>query len=258
MDWSASQYLRYQDERTRPAQNLLDAVPNIDPQDVVDIGCGPGNSTELLVRRYPGAKVSGMDSSPDMLAQARQALPNVDFELDQIESWKPEQSYDVIFSNAVLQWLPDHATLLPRLAGYLKPGGTLAFQVPDNLDEPSHRSMRDVAQTGPWAARLEAANAARSFRTEIYPPAGYYALLAGQCTRIDVWRTVYHHALDGAEAIVEWFKGTGLRPYLAQLDAEEKRAFTAEYLRLIESRYPRQPDGKVLLAFPRLFVVATR
>jgi trans-aconitate 2-methyltransferase len=254
MDWSASQYLRFEDERTRPARNLLDAVPNISARDVIDLGCGPGNSTQLLAACYPDANVTGLDSSPDMLAEARQAQPGVTFELGRIENWHPDRRYDVIFANAVLQWLPDHGALLPRLVGNLKPGGTLAVQMPDNLDEPSHLSMREAARSGPWSARLESADASR---TDIMSASGYYAALSGVCSRVDVWRTIYHHPLEGADRIVDWFKGSGLRPYLALLDPDEKVAFLAEYRRRIEKRYPRQPDGRVLLAFPRLFIVVT-
>jgi trans-aconitate 2-methyltransferase len=253
MDWSASQYLRFEDERTRPARNLLDAVPNISAGNVIDLGCGPGNSTQLLAACYPDANVTGLDSSPDMLAEARVALPGATFELGQIESWSPDRRYDVIFANASLQWLPDHETLFPRLVKNLKPDGTLAIQVPDNLDEPSHVSMREVAQTGPWFERLKPAD---ETRTDILSASDYYAILSPICSRVDVWRTVYHHPLD-VDRIVDWFKGSGLRPYLALLDAEERTAFLAEYRRLIELRYPQQPDGRSLLAFPRLFIVAT-
>lgn len=254
MDWSATQYLRFSDERTRPARNLLDAVPNLAPGTVIDIGCGPGNSTALLVERFPGSTVSGLDSSPAMLEQARQALPGIHFEQARIDAWQPDHAYDVIYGNAVLQWLPDHRNLVPKLAGHLAPGGTIAFQMPDNLQEPSHVSMAETVAAGPWASRLEDAR----IRDDLLGPAGYYALLAPICSRIDIWRTVYQHVMDGPEAIVEWFKGSALRPLLAKLEEGERQAFLDVYGRLIAERYPRQPDGKVLLAFPRLFVVATR
>lgn len=254
MDWSATQYLRFRDERTRPARNLLDAVPNLSLREVIDIGCGPGNSTALLVDRYPEAAVAGLDSSPAMIEQARQALPGTRFELARIDEWQPDRAYDLIFGNAVLQWLPDHRTLVPKLAGHLAPGGTIAFQMPDNLAEPSHVSMAETVAAGPWAARLEAAR----IRDDLLTPGGYYALLCPICSRIDIWRTIYQHVMDSPEAIVEWFKGSALRPLLGKLDESEREEFLAAYTRLITERYPRQPDGKVLLAFPRLFIVATR
>jgi trans-aconitate 2-methyltransferase len=255
MDWSASQYLQFEDERTRPARNLLAAVPNTSPRDVIDLGCGPGNSTQLLADCYPDANVTGMDSSPNMIAQARQAMPEARFELGNIDDWHPEHGYDVIFSNAVMQWLHNHETLFPRLVEHLNPGGTLAIQMPDNLAEPSHIAIREVARSGAWSDRMKAAD---DSHTDVLSTIEYYGALSGICSRVDIWRTVYNHPMQGADAIVDWFVGSRLRPYLAQLDADEKTEFLAQYRRLIEKSYPSQPDGRTLLAFPRLFIVATR
>ena len=154
MTWSAKQYVTFEDERTRPARDLLAAIPTPEARSVVDIGCGPGNSTELLVERFPGAKVQGLDSSADMIDAARKRLPQLQFEVADIDKWADEGPFDVIFANAVLQWVPDHATLLPALAGKLAQGGSLAIQMPDNLNEPSHRLMREVAANGPWVSKL--------------------------------------------------------------------------------------------------------
>jgi trans-aconitate 2-methyltransferase len=253
MDWSARQYRKFEDERSRPVRDLIARIPTETVRTAVDLGCGPGNSTELLRARYPGARVTGVDSSPDMLAAARARLPGVEFALGDIGAWTGAARYDVILANASLQWVPDHAALLPRLLGRLAPGGTLAVQVPDNLDEPSHRLMREVAAAGPWRAALAGAAAAR---TERQPAEWYHRLLHGRA-EVDLWRTTYFHPLAGAAAIVEWLKGTGLRPYLASLAEGEAADYLAAYRDAIASAYPALPDGSVLLPFPRLFILAT-
>ena len=257
MDWSAKQYTAFEDERTRPVRDLLAAVPGSQSASAaVDLGCGPGNSTELLLRQFSAAEVTGLDSSPDMIAAARARLPQLRFEVADIATWDPAGPFDAILANAVLQWLPDHAALLPRLAAKLAPGGSLAVQMPDNLDEPAHRLMREVAAHGPWAGKLAHATGARQ---AMGTPDRYYGVLRPLCARVDVWRTTYHHPLaGGAEAVVEWFKGSGLRPFLAPLDAGEQAGFLAEYRGRIADAYPALPDGSVLLPFPRLFLVATR
>ncbi|UFN50837.1 trans-aconitate 2-methyltransferase [Roseomonas sp. OT10] len=256
MTWSATQYTRFEDERTRPVRDLLAQLPQRPVAAAIDLGCGPGNSTELLRARFPGAAVSGLDSSADMLAAARQRLPEVAFVLGDIAAWDGPERYDVILANASLQWVPDHAALLPALVRRLAPGGQLAVQMPDNLDEPAHRLMREVAAEGPWAARLAAATAARAPRRG----AGWYvATLRGLGTRVDAWITTYHHPLaGGAAAVVEWFKGSGLRPFLDPLDAAERSEFLRRYEAGVARAYPALEDGTVLLPFPRLFFVATR
>jgi len=256
MSWSAKQYVAFEDERTRPARDLLAAVPPMDARSAIDIGCGPGNSTELLVERFANATVRGVDSSPDMIEAARKRLPQVQFDTVDIGIWDENGPFDVIFANAVLQWLPDHATLLPALVNKLASGGSLAIQMPDNLNEPSHRLMREVAADGPWASKL--ADAAGQ-RTEMASASDYYSMLRPHCARVDVWRTTYYHPLaGGASGVVEWFKGSGLRPFLEPLDEAEKAQYLKQYLAAIEQAYPTLSDGSVLLPFPRLFLVATR
>lgn len=256
MSWSAARYVSFESERTRPVRDLLHAVPTSDVGRAVDLGCGPGNSTEVLAARFPAAEVSGLDSDPDMIAAARKRLPALRFELGGIDDWAPADRYDVILANAVLQWLPHHAALMPRLMERLAPAGTLAVQMPDNLEEPAHRLMRQVAGTGAWAGKLLGATGARAKRQ---PAEYYYRLLRPNCARVDVWRTTYHHVLaGGTDAVVAWFQGSGLRPFLAPLDTVETAAFLAEYRAALVDAYPPLPDGSVLLPFPRLFVVATR
>ncbi|MBM7853271.1 trans-aconitate 2-methyltransferase [Methylopila capsulata] len=254
-DWCAATYLRFEDERTRPSADLLARVPLTTAGLVVDLGCGPGNSTELLARRFAQAEAVGVDTSPDMLAAARKRLPGARFVEADVATWVPERPADVIFANAVLQWLSHHDTLLPRLMGLLAPGGALAIQMPDNLDEPSHRAMREVALDPRWRERLARAAAAR---TALPSLEAYYDMLRPHAAQVDVWRTTYAHPLDGAEAIADWLKATGLRPFLDPLDASEREAFVAAYVERARRLYPALSDGKVLLRFPRLFIVATR
>lgn len=254
-DWSASQYLKFEDERTRPPRDLLAQVPLDRPRRVVDLGCGPGNSTELLIERFPDADIIGLDSSPDMLQQARERLPKCTFIQADISSWMPDAETDLLFANAVFQWVPDHTAVLKRLLSALPDGGVLAVQMPDNTGEPALTLMRKVAMEGSWSANPALSDAGR---TDLPTPGGYYDLLKPACRHLDVWHIHYNHVMAGHEAIVEWFKGSALRPYLNALDAEAGRKFLAAFTAEIAKAYPTRFDGKVLLRFPRLFIVAVR
>lgn len=254
-DWNAARYLHFVDERTRTAADLLARVPLGTASDIVDLGCGPGNATQLLAARFPGARIVGVDSAPDMLARARQRLPRVDFVQSDLRDYTADTPPDLIVANALLQWLPDHAGLLPRLARMLKPGGCLAVQMPDNLDEPSHRLMREVAAQGVWREKIAAAEAAR---TLIASTGAYYDWLRAADCSVDIWATTYVHPLRDAGAIVTWLEATGLRPYLAPLSESLREGFLAAYRAALEAAYPSRADGRVLLSFPRLFIVARR
>lgn len=254
MSWSATQYSLFEQQRTRPVRDLVAAIPLASAHTAVDLGCGPGNSTEVLAERFAEATLTGLDSSDDMLRDARQRLPNIAFELADIGNWNPSQSYDVILANASLQWVPDHASLYPRLVSLLNPGGVLAVQTPDNLEEPAHRLAREIAASAQWVDRIGGVK-----HPDRHPAAYYFELLRPHCAEVDVWRTTYHHPLAGGHgAVVEWFKGSALRPYLQNLDEAGQQAFLDAYLQAISQAYPALDDGTVLLPFPRLFIVATR
>jgi trans-aconitate 2-methyltransferase len=256
MAWSAQQYLAFEDERTRPVRDLVNAIPRADAGRVIDIGCGPGNSTEVLAARFPHAAISGLDNSADMLAAARKRLPDCRFENADVDKWQAGESYDVILSNAVFQWVPDHAALFPRLMDSLAPGGHLAVQMPDNFAEPAQVLMRQTATQGPWAQKFAPGAVERLKREDA---TWYYGLLRPRCAMLDIWRTTYFHRLaGGADAIVEWFKGSSLQPFLVALDESERVEFLARYRDAVARAHPPLPDGAVLLPFPRLFIVATR
>jgi trans-aconitate 2-methyltransferase len=254
-DWSARQYLKFEDERTRPPRDLLAQVPLGKPRLVVDLGCGPGNSTELIVARFPQAEVIGLDSSPDMLRKARERLPNCKFVQADIASWTPQGQTDLIFSNAVLQWLPDHQPVMRRVLEALPSGGVLAVQMPDNTREPALRFQREVGESEAWRDDPEIKAAARK---DLPPPEAYYDLLKPVCSRIDIWHSVYNHVMPSPQAITEWFKGSSLQPFLSPLDAAAREKFLAVYTEKIVGAYKPRFDGKVLLRFPRLFIVAVR
>jgi trans-aconitate 2-methyltransferase len=261
-DWSPDQYLLFADARNRPIHDLITFLgPEYSPGSIVDIGCGPGNSTEILAKRFPNAKISGIDSSPAMLAKARTTLPDIDFTQADLRSYEPPPGVDLLFANAVFQWLRRDERMLhiTRLMRTLKPGGVLALQMPDNYHEGSHRAMRDMVETSSLAPYFRDLPAEKTlWLDEIEPPIEYYNALIPHCRAVETWTTRYVHVLDGHGDIVEWVKGTGLQPYLNVLPAEEKvrATFLEEYKAQLEREYPRARDGKVLLAYPRRFVVA--
>ncbi|HUN75477.1 MAG TPA: trans-aconitate 2-methyltransferase [Steroidobacteraceae bacterium] len=253
-DWNPTLYSRFEEERTRPAAELLAHVPLERATSAVDLGCGPGNSTALLAARYPAAQIVGVDTSEAMLASARKRLPSLTFVSGDIARWRPPAPIDLAYANAALQWVPDHEAVFPRLLSTLTPGGVLAVQVPDNLDEPSHALMREVARDARFAGSIGDAAAARS---RILPAQRYYDLLAPRAD-VDLWRTTYYHRMTDAAAILEWLRSTGLKPFLDALSPDLQRAFLADYERRIDAAYPPRIDGARLLAFPRLFIVARR
>lgn len=254
--WDPGQYLKYAGERARPFFDLLARVQADEARQVVDLGCGPGNLTATLADRWPGAEVLGVDSSPEMIDAARAGAgqrPRLSFELADIRDWAPDRPVDVLVSNAVLQWLPDHLDLVARWPGMLAPGGWLAFQLPGNFDQPSHAILRDLAASDRWRPLL----AGVALNRQAQDPAQYLDLLARAGCLVDAWETTYLHVLPGPDPVVEWYRGTGLRPVLASLDEPEAEEFLAAYRERARQAYPPAPYGTVL-PFRRVFVVATR
>lgn len=256
-DWSASQYLKFGDERTIPVRDLLAKVPLTSPKVIVDLGCGPGNSTAVLAERYPDAKITGIDTSPDMLAKARSTLPDKTFEQGDLMTYKPDSSVNLLFSNAVFHWLaPDQRiSIMERLIQNSPSGSVLALQVPDNRYEPSHTSMREAARLEQSEAGLENSNALNY----AFPSAeDLYNSLSPLCSKLDIWRTVYSHVLPNHEAVVEWVKATGLKPFIDPLSETKREAYLKRYLGLLKESYEPLHDGKVMLRYPRLFMVAVK
>lgn len=252
--WDADQYLKFGGHRTQPSRDLIARVPLAAPQRIVDLGCGPGNSTEMLALRFPDAEVTGVDSSPEMLVQARQDHPGMRWIEADIAGWSSGGAPELIFSNAALQWLPDHATLFPALLAQLPPGGVLAVQMPRNFAAPNHSLLRETAAEPRWAARMP--DEARLM--PVGEPGFYHDLLAPRAARLDIFEIEYLHVMEGPEGIVEWMKGSGLRPFLQRLDASEHGEFLASYLERLKQAYPRRASGEVLFPFRRIFLVAVR
>lgn len=253
MSWDPDTYLKFGSERTRPALELLARVPITAPERVIDLGCGPGNSTALVAARWPEAHVEGLESSTEMLDRARASQVRATWIEGEIESWSPSHRYDVIFANAALHWIPNHRALLPKLMACLNAAGVLAFQVPHNFDAPSHVLMREVAREGPWAERLAGARA-----VNVEQPESYFDILAPLSASVDIWETTYLHVLKGDDPVLDWVSGTGLRPFVQPLRAEERGAFVSAYRTRLRDAYPRRADGTTLLPFRRLFAVSRR
>jgi trans-aconitate 2-methyltransferase len=265
--WDAGQYLRFGGERARPFFDLVAQVGATSPRYVADLGCGPGNLTAALARRWPGATVVGVDSSPEMIATAQastvqtgpgqaspgQAPSNLSFELGDVWDWRPEQPLDVLVCNAVLQWVPGHDELVARWADLLAPGGWLAFQLPGNFDQPSHEIVKEMAQSPRWRALLDGVRLNR----QAGDPADYVSLLARPGFEVDAWETSYLHILHGENPVLEWTKGSTLRPVLAALDAEQAGAFVREYGERLSGVYHPESFG-TLFPFRRVFTVVHR
>jgi trans-aconitate 2-methyltransferase len=252
--WDPTQYLRFSNERLRPALDLLAQVPLTEARRVVDLGCGPGNVTKILRHRFPGSEVIGIDGSPEMLDRARAAVPDCRFIQADFAHWTPEPPPDLIYSNAALHWAGNHEALFPRLVAHLPAAGVLAVQMPAMHDAPLRRLQNEVAAQGPWAERLRDAGFARS----LLPTEAYYDLLRPLVDQIDIWQTTYLHVLHGPDAVAEWAAGSSLRPFLDRLDDGQRAAFRAAYAEALRPLYPPRPDGSTLLPFQRLFLIARR
>ena len=254
-DWNPSLYMKYEDERMLAARDLLARVPLSASRIVYDLGCGPGNSAELLSLRFPDAEITGLDTSEAMLAHARTRVPQARFVKQDIADWAPPDEPHLIFANAALQFLPEHHILFPRLAATLACGGAFAAQMPVTARESSHALMRMVAAEGPWSSRLVPIAKTQPLIASFED---YYEWLRPVASRIDMWMTTYVHTFDGPEGIADWFAGSALQPFLERLSDDERCAFLARYRDGLRTAYPAQSDGRVLLTYPRLFIVATR
>jgi trans-aconitate 2-methyltransferase len=258
-NWDPNLYLQFEDQRTRPCRELVARItlPAEDVRHALDLGCGPGNSTAALMARYPGARVTGVDSSPEMLAKARADFPNWAFEQGDLAVWQPAAAIrgkvDVILANASLQWVPDHAAIFPRLMGWLRAGGELAVQIPQSEELPVLKLIVDVARSPKFAGLFE--GFVPPYR--VFTPEAYYDVLRPHCRWIDLTEVIYYHIMDAPESVLGWIQGTGLRPWFDRAGARSGE-FLAEYARRIHDAYPRRADGKVLMAFRRLNILARR
>jgi trans-aconitate 2-methyltransferase len=258
--WNPNQYLKFAEERTQPCRDLAAriAVPNV--RRVIDLGCGPGNSTAVLRDRWPDANFTGLDSSGEMIERARSEYPQQCWIAGEITKWAADGDgggqFDVVFSNAALQWVDDHAALYPRLLDRVAPGGALAIQIPGNIDAPAHRIMREVAASPRWISRFPPGSVREWHHHEMD---FYYDALAPAAARLDIWATEYLHILPHAEAIVEWYRGTGMRPFLEVLETDaDRRSFAEDYLEALRPHFAPRAVGGVLFPFRRIFLVAYR
>ncbi|EJL94387.1 trans-aconitate methyltransferase [Herbaspirillum sp. CF444] len=251
--WDASQYLRFGDERLRPAIDLLTHVPPLSPARILDLGCGAGNLTAILKQRWPDADVVGVDGSDSMLEKARSEAPGCTFLQVDIGAWAPDAPFDLIYTNSTLQWLPDHQQLFGRLLSFLRPGGCLAVQMPVMHDAPLRLAQVQLARSPAYREVLGNVSERRSVLTA----QGYYDLLRPLAATVDIWQTTYLHVLKGDDPVVQWASGSSLRPYLEKLQGERLAAFRGEYAQLMRQAYPPSADGATLLPFQRLFLVIT-
>jgi trans-aconitate 2-methyltransferase len=253
-DWDPAKYLEFAGPRLQPALDLLARVRLPAPRVVYDLGCGAGNVTRLLADRWPAARITGVDGSAAMLSAAARNAPGVGWVEADLQAWTAPEPVELLFSNAALHWLDDHPALFPRLVRQLAPGGVLAVQMPRNHGAPSHSEMVAAAEAGPWRARLRPL--LRS--APVAPPELYYAILAPHASQLEIWQTEYLHVLEGENPVVEWTRGSALRPLLEGLDEPDRGAFLADYASRIRAAYRPEADGRTLFPFRRLFLVATR
>ena len=253
-DWNPSQYLKFKNQRTQPTIDLVNRIDVEQPKRIIDIGCGPGNSTAILQNCWPNAEVFGLDNSPAMLEKAKTDLPSVEFSLkDTSDDLTVLGEFDVVFSNAALQWMPSHETLIQRLFNLVSDGGVLAVQVPFARDLPIYITIREMIQKVHWESYFK--------EPPLYPKHydyhHFYEIISEISSEIEIWQTEYVHEMDSHEAIMEWYKGSGMLPYLEMLPVDMAREeFCMEYLHHLTKKYPVESNGKVLLPFPRIFFIA--
>lgn len=253
--WNSNQYLKFKNERTQPAIDLANRISLDNPQNIIDIGCGPGNSTEVLQRRFPNSEIIGIDSSAEMIEKAKSQHSDIDFICcDVNDLFHRNEKYDVVFSNACIQWIPNHYELIKNLMSLLNDNGVLAVQIPYNQNEPIHIIIEEVTQSKNWADCFENPRQKYVLKFGEY----YYDLLADISRSFDIWLTTYFHKMKSYESILEWYRGTGLRPYLEELDENQKTDFENDILEKVMQEYPMQANGDIIFRFPRLFFTAVK
>ena len=257
MKWDPSKYVEFGNHRDRPFHDLVARIQAASPRKVVDLGCGPGNLTSTLAVRWPDARVIGLDSSGEMLAkaagQARKSA-NLEFEQADIADWQPDQETDVVVTNAALQWVPGHQAMLGHWLGALKPGAWFALQVPGNFTSPSHALMRELAESPKWSSRL---GGVLRHDGVVGSPADYLGIMLDAGCAADAWETTYQQLLPGKDPVLQWVRGTGLRPVLAVLSPGDAADFEQEYSALLREAYPATSHGTVF-PFRRIFAVARK
>lgn len=254
MSWDPTQYLKFAGERLRPAVDLLMRVPLASPESAIDLGCGAGNLSPLIRRRWPQVRLTGVDSSAAMLAKARAEYPDVTFIEADIATWRPPQPVDLLYSNAALHWLDDHDRLIPGLLDCVKPGGWLAIQMPRNFAAPSHTSIVETIEQGPWRAKLEP----HLRRRPVAEPGHYWRLLQGRAAALEIWESEYLQVLSGDNPVAEYTKGTWLKQFLDRLEEPERGAFESDYRHRVAQHYRPEADGRTLFPFRRLFILAQK
>ena len=252
-DWSAAQYSKFKKERTIPAIDLANAINRENIKSVLDIGCGIGNSTAVLAKKFPNAEITGADNSDDMLASARKENPDIEFiKLDaenEIDSLK--KRYDLVFSNACIQWIPNHRKLIKDLFSLLNDGGILAVQIPQQSKHPVHNIIKSLAKSKKLKNKLHVERMYNNLTEN-----EYYDILSELTDNFRIWETTYFHSMPSYESIAEWYKGTGLRPYLQQLSPEDQKDYLDDFMQCLKDTYPIQKNGEIIFRFPRLFFTA--
>ena len=252
-DWNSKQYLKFKNERTQPAIDLVNRIQLENPSKIVDIGCGPGNSTQVLAARFPNAKILGIDSSESMIEAARKQYPELEFRVCDAANDLAAlgNDFDLVFSNACIQWIENHKRLLPSMMGLLKSGGILAVQTPMNYGEPIHKLIQEVTASPKWRALFPNPRIFFNLTQE-----EYYDLLSEISPDFSMWLTTYMHIMKSHKDIFEWYLSTGLKPYLDALTEEEKIPFELDIMNRIEHDYPKQKNGQIIFRFPRFFFIA--
>lgn len=254
-DWDSIQYLKFKTQRTQPSIDLVKRIDLSNPKKVIDIGCGPGNSTNVLYERFQNADILGVDYSKNMLEKAKANYPKLHFaEFDaRNDFWDLDNDYDIVFSNACIQWIPNHKELLPKMMSLLRTGGVLAVQIPVQFNEPIHKIINEVSSRNCWKEKF---NFKRIFN--ILDDCEYYDILSEVSSDFEMWQTTYYHKMNSHQEIIEWYKSTGLKPYLDSLDGQDKEEFLNDVYNEIVKHYKIQKNGEIIFKFPRLFFVAEK